>query len=227
MSRRFLKRQRMRNIIIEAAHESFGNKPYDAVNMDEIAEKALLSRATLYNYFDNKETLYFEVGLEGWVKTGKLLPAFIETESKGIEKIMKLIPEGFYGVLQSPLYYNILRRFMEKNIEAEQLIEETYFNMTKEQLESLDPSSETVLLRYYHELQKYGENFLHAIEVGQKDGSIRKDLPAKHLNFLNNMYINGMLNQITLQHETLKHLGFNIDDVIKTLTENLRKTLEP
>ena len=227
MSRRQLKRQRMRGIIIEAAHEAFSNNPYDAVNMDDIAEKALLSRATLYNYFDNKETLYFEVGLEGWAQTRKLLPPLIETESKGIDKIMKLIPIGFYGVLQSPLYYDILRRFMEKNNKTKSPIEEIYYNMTKEHLESLNSSGETVLLRYFHKLQKYIEISLKSLEIGQMDGSIRNDVPANHLILLNNMYMNGMLDQLILQQKALRYIEFNIDDVIKILTENLRKILEP
>jgi AcrR family transcriptional regulator len=217
----------MRRIIIKAAEEAFSKQPYDEINMDEIAEKALLSRATLYNYFDNKETLYFEVGLEGWVLMQELVPPIMEFEPTGMDKIMKLVPLGFHGVLESPLNFLILRRFMEKNNEAEHPIEDVYNAMTKEQLDSLDHTGDTVMLRYFHELQKYVKIWSDAIQIGQEDGSIRSDVEVPHLNQITFMYISGMLEQIVLQREALRNVQLPVDTAILLLSDSLRRILQP
>ena len=129
MSRRRQKKERMRNIIIQAAKEAFTKQPYDNINMDQIAEKALLSRATLYNYFDTKETLYLEVGIKAWQEMQQLIPPLIINDPTGMDKIMRLSPIGFYGVLENPLGYDILRKYMENNNQSESPIEETYKNL--------------------------------------------------------------------------------------------------
>ena len=217
----------MRGIIIKAAHEAFSNQTYETVNMDEIADNALLSRATLYNYFDNKEALYFEVGLDGWSQMLMILPPLMEIEPTGIDKIMKLVPIGFHGILKDPLYFNILRRFMEINKDAETPIENSYYSMTPEELDNLDRTGDTVLLRYFHELQKYVEIWENAIRAGQKDGTIRDDLEPKHLTQLTFMYISGMLDQIVLNLPALENIKLPVDAAVKILVDNLRKTLTP
>ena len=55
---------RTRQDIIDAARSLFNSESYDSVTMDEIAEEADLSRATLYNHFDNKESIYYQIGVQ-------------------------------------------------------------------------------------------------------------------------------------------------------------------
>lgn len=227
MSRRQLKKQRMRGIIIKAAQQAFSNQPYDAVNMDDIAQKALLSRATLYNYFDNKETLYFEVGLDAWNELYEELPPLMENEPTGLGKIMKLIPIGFHGIRENPLNFLILRRFMEKNNEAEEPIEYKYNTMTEEERDTVEETGETIMLRYFHGLQSYVDIWSNAIIIGQKDGSIRSDIEAAHLNQIYFMYMAGMIEQLVLQRTALENVNLPVEHAIGMLTDNLRRMLEP
>ncbi len=44
--------------IIEAASRLFGEKGYAATRLDEVAKQAGISKATVYVYFDNKESLF-------------------------------------------------------------------------------------------------------------------------------------------------------------------------
>jgi AcrR family transcriptional regulator len=227
MSRRRQKKERMRNIIIQAAKEAFTKQPYDNINMDQIAEKALLSRATLYNYFDTKETLYLEIGIKTWQEMQQLIPPLIINDPTGMDKIMRLAPIGFYGVLENPLGYDILRKYMENNNQAETPIEETYKKHTQEELENLPTTSETIQLRYFHELQKYVQVWVDIIQQGQKDGTIRDDVPPIHLSQITFMYIAGMLEQIVLQREALRYINLPTETTIEILIDNLRKTLNP
>ena len=57
--RREREKEQRRNDILDAAEQMFFEKGYNATKMDDVAEKAELSKGTLYLYFKNKEELYF------------------------------------------------------------------------------------------------------------------------------------------------------------------------
>jgi AcrR family transcriptional regulator len=227
MSRRRQKRERMRKIIIRAAQEAFTTQPYDSVNMDDIADKALLSRATLYNYFDTKETLYFEIGIENYKQMQQILPRIYEIESTGLDKVMKLSTYVFQNIMRNSINYDIIRRFMEINNQAEHPIEETYDILSPEELDNIDATNETVILRYFHAVMKYLKIWENIIEIGQKDGTIRSDLPPRHLTQIIQIFITGVIDQIVLQRNALKYIELPRETVEKVLIETLRKTLEP
>lgn len=57
-------RQKIRDRIITAAAELFGSGGYTQTTMDTIAEKAEISRATLFNYFPTKDALLIPFAVE-------------------------------------------------------------------------------------------------------------------------------------------------------------------
>lgn len=63
--RRERERLERRSAILSAAGELFREKGY-AATMDEIADRAELSKPTLYLYFRNKDDLYASIALEGF-----------------------------------------------------------------------------------------------------------------------------------------------------------------
>ena len=76
-----------RDYLTEVAQDLFVNNEYDNVSMNDIADKAGFNKATLYNYFKNKEALYFAIILRGL----KILVKMVKEESKkevnGFEKL--------------------------------------------------------------------------------------------------------------------------------------------
>ena len=54
-------RLRRRTRIVEAASALFSERAYAAVQMDDVARAAGMSKATVYRYFRSKETLYLEI----------------------------------------------------------------------------------------------------------------------------------------------------------------------
>lgn len=54
-------RERRRNRILEAAAALFGEMPFAEVQVDDIARRAGIGKATLYRYFPSKEALYLQV----------------------------------------------------------------------------------------------------------------------------------------------------------------------
>jgi len=56
-SRRDRKAREMRRKILQAAHELFTTRGFDAVTMDDISHVADVARGTVFNYFPTKESL--------------------------------------------------------------------------------------------------------------------------------------------------------------------------
>jgi AcrR family transcriptional regulator len=60
-SRRRLSPDERRNELLALGAEVFGQRPYDEVRIDEIAERAGVSRALMYHYFPDKRTFFAAV----------------------------------------------------------------------------------------------------------------------------------------------------------------------
>jgi len=82
LERKKMKRKHKREDIINAAEKLFFLEGYDDVSMNDIAKDAGMSKATLYLYFDNKDSLFFAVVLRGI----KIMKSLIEKEMENVEK---------------------------------------------------------------------------------------------------------------------------------------------
>src|SRR5512145_151350 len=63
--RRQREKEQRKNEIIDAAGRLFFSRRYEDVSMDDIARSAELNKATIYLYFENKETLFATIVLRG------------------------------------------------------------------------------------------------------------------------------------------------------------------
>jgi TetR/AcrR family transcriptional regulator len=87
VERKEREKEQRRSDIIEAAEKLFFEKQFDDVSMDDIANAVELSRATLYLYFNDKESLYFAVILRGIGIMRAKFKESIDRESTGLGKI--------------------------------------------------------------------------------------------------------------------------------------------
>jgi len=158
-SRREREKLKRRNNIIEAAQKRFFEKGYDEVSMDEIAGDLELSKATLYLYFKNKQSLYFAVVIEGMVILRDAFKIAVEKESTGLKKILG-IAQSFFEYMQLYSNYYLLnlsargKRFANMLYNNEIDNAEFYLGLTVELLNLLKD----------------------AVSIGVEDGTLRKDL---------------------------------------------------
>ncbi len=100
-----------RQSIISAAKELFFEKGYQMTTMEKIAEKAELSKRTLYLYFKNKDDLYISVTIEGFLL---LEENMIKAESREIsieDKIKALYFVMVDHCLANKEYFRIFEFF--------------------------------------------------------------------------------------------------------------------
>jgi AcrR family transcriptional regulator len=67
-SRRERKKKQMRLRILEAAENLYRNKTLSEVSMEDISERADISRVTLYNYFTNQDCIILNIGIKNLQK---------------------------------------------------------------------------------------------------------------------------------------------------------------
>ncbi len=77
-------KEQRRSDIIDAAEKLFFSNKFDDVSMDDIAKAAELSRATLYLYFADKESLFFAVILRGVRIMSETFKENVDRESTGL-----------------------------------------------------------------------------------------------------------------------------------------------
>lgn len=148
------KKQRQGDII-NAAEKLFFSRGYDKVSMNDIADEVELSKATLYLYFMDKESLFFAIALRGArILNGKYIECS-KLDITGLDKI-RAMGQGILEFSQRhPDYFSMLtysgsERFGNTdNDDAREILELTNRNISL--------------------IQK-------AFEEGVKDGTVRSDM---------------------------------------------------
>jgi AcrR family transcriptional regulator len=105
-----LEREARRNIIIDAAEKVFATKPFNKVNMRDIAKEAGISPALIYRYFPDQQHLFVEAFLRGTQQLIEIYENFITTNKKiSIEDAAK----QFIAYLsEHEQYFKMMTHFM-------------------------------------------------------------------------------------------------------------------
>ena len=221
---------RNKNVILDAAKELFSKKRFDSITMEEIADLAALSRATLYNYFNTKEEIYFSIGiskLKQWIEQYKLVDSI---KNSGEEQILMLTEHLVKDILEFPPYSNLIRRFFYRSKEMNLPIENSFYNMMIEKKYSPNNSNfkpqNQIFLDLLECYATYRQLWQKSIEIGIKDGSIKSASNPTHLNFMIIMIIYGLLDQIDFRRSLMNMVGLSNEDIIKFIIHLTKKFLE-
>lgn len=209
--RREREKKQRQNSILEAAEEVFFAKGLRNATMDDVAEKAELSKGTLYLYFKSKELLYFGIHLRGMqILREKFLEA-VKSQPDGFSQV-KAIGEAYLQFAREyPNYFRAMAFY--ENIDNELLKE----------LES-DPLSQKC-----HEAGLIIFNILTgAIKDGIKDGSIRKDLDPDRTAILLWTQSNGIIQFMKIRGKHFEEFHqIAIDNIYSDYLEFSARALRP
>jgi len=76
-----------KNLILDVAEKIFSEKPFDDVNMRELAREVGISPGSIYTYFPDKESLYVAVSLRGFQRAVDIMNEMINSGDNTLDKI--------------------------------------------------------------------------------------------------------------------------------------------
>jgi TetR/AcrR family fatty acid metabolism transcriptional regulator len=120
MSKKVLRRES----IIQAAIEVFSKKEFKTASISEIARKAGIADGTIYQYFRNKEDLFFSIPIEKTNEFRSQLELHLEGISGASNKIRKFVWYFLYFFKTNPGYGRIL--MLEMRVSKSFVKTETY-----------------------------------------------------------------------------------------------------
>ena len=192
-------KEQRRNDIINSARKFYADRDFDDVSMDEIAENIGLGKSTLYNYFKNKEALYFAIQLRGihiWIE---MVKAEVKNGNTGLEKLK--------------LYINATREFSKNYPNCLRML---YSPTSNKQLDmdKLESSAEFKEVKeLFKDLMFIG---IESIQTGIDDGEIRTDVDPVEATILLSVIINGTVNMGSWSKEILESKEIDDEKFIKT-----------
>lgn len=194
ISRKERERQAREEDIINAAEKIFIKKSYSDASMEEIAKECEFTRKTLYQYFQNKEDLYYAVVIRGFTKLLDYFKKEIKNGNTGFEKLENL---GF-------AYYKFYKDFPGT------LNLMNYVGYVKSKKENMYKREE-----FNKITNLVAQTIAKIIDEGKLDGSIRSDIDTMSLTLSSEFLTTGFFNMLSISGSTfMSHFSLNEDDFI-------------
>jgi TetR/AcrR family fatty acid metabolism transcriptional regulator len=187
-----------RECIIQAAIEVFSKKDFKTASISEIAQKAGIADGTIYQYFRNKEDLFFSIPVEKTNEFRSQLQLHLEGISGAFNKIRKFVWYFLYFFKTNPEYGRIL--MLEMRVSKSFVETETY-GFLKQSVSQI----------------------LNIIIEGQNEGVIRQDTDIFILRHLILGTLEHMVSRWLLKGEKYDLLEHHLE-VSRMLIDGLRAT---
>lgn len=209
---RVRKKERTEQAILDAALEFFSKKPMDEINLEEIAEAAFVSRTTLYNYFKNKDAIFFKLGIRQFADINNYNEENYPNDQPGFDQFMQMTKISFEDGIDKPLIFAILREFFARinknNISLKEWAAEIRKGIGKPRFENfLKEIEEPYLVQFYAELLRNRDTWIKVIKKGKADGTIVNELEESHIAQFAYMFMSGMVEEIKLRDSELDLIG--------------------
>jgi len=107
-----------KKVILKAAKQLFFKKGFSAATMEQIAEKAELSKGTLYLYFKSKEELYVSLLIDGLDLLGEAFKEAVKDVTGWEEKVRRIGWAYYDYSRQYTQYFHINFKFQNGEITA-------------------------------------------------------------------------------------------------------------
>lgn len=181
---------------MNAALDVFADKGLKNATMDDVAERAELSKGTIYLYFKSKEHLYFAIDQRAGQMLRERFAEAVQTETTGVRQVRAIGRAYYRFCFDFPNYFKAMsyvermdpETFKEIAIEAQQKGMTAYKN-----------SSLAILAE--------------AIETGHADGTIARDMHPWVMAVLLWSTSNGVIQMIKNRGELLKALDLPVEQL--------------
>jgi AcrR family transcriptional regulator len=176
--------------ILQAAHDIFFEKGLLSATMDEIAEKAELSKGTLYIYYKSKEDLYLGVMMEGLRVLHDLFEQAIETKDPVPVRLKKLGEVYYQYFLEHKNYFRMFYYFQHPHFHKQ---------VSPEMMQSCTTEN-----------QRLWKLILDLIDLGIREGDIRPNINSSEVGLILWTTTASLLTKLDTQYEYFKQ-AMNVD----------------
>jgi TetR/AcrR family fatty acid metabolism transcriptional regulator len=145
------KRTARKQSILQAAIEVFSKGGFRNSSISEIAKRANVAEGTIYQYYKNKEDLFFSIPIQKTIEFSKEVDLHLQGITGTFNQIRKFIWYYLYFFKTNPEYGRIL--MLEMRV-----------------------SRSFVKTKTYNFLKKSISRVLEILQEGQNEGTIRKDV---------------------------------------------------
>lgn len=183
-------KEQRRNDIINAAEKVFFEKGINGATMDEVADKAELSKGTLYLYFSNKDDLYYAICMRGLSILNDFIVNSVSGTNTVFENILEIGRAYVKFAHEHENYFKVITHFDDVEID---FIEKNIQN----------PHMDDVMAF-----------FIDLLEKGRKDGSIRSDLPAPLMAHLLWTQTTGVLKMLSAKKVHIESYNISEEEII-------------
>lgn len=181
LSRREREKLARRKSILQAARELFYEHGYQASTIDMIAERAELSKGTIYTYFESKDELYVSAIIEAFLELEKRLIVTASQDQPVEEKLKAL----FLAFVDHCLAYK------------EQLWLGSFFYT--------DTARKTIPRNLLDEINEYTwkclDIIIQAVQEGKDQGVIREDVNPTEVSIISWRAAVGLLEMAIVEEE--------------------------
>lgn len=185
-SRREVSKLKCRLRILDTSRRLFKEKGYEDTMIEEVAELAEVSKATVYNYFPSKEWLLLGAMKADVAELGE----YIENLDDSLNSYEKIKKAMTYQILRTRPYIDLCRRILFLN---------SYSNSP-----------------LYRKVDEMYDFFTVMAEEGKKEGTFRKEIPTESIvSMINVFYLYAQFNWRDLEtlpeEECRKKIVFMLD----------------
>lgn len=199
--RREREREQRRQHILRVARSLIIEQGYDQTTMQEVADRAELSKGTLYLYFDSKDVLFMTITVFVLSKIRDKFRDVMKQDQSGFVLVEKLGGVLIDFMQSHPAYMKILTLFDAK-------VDSTILN------------DYSCCQEYEETVQELLMTWTRAVQVGMQDGSIAVDTKPKVLAIQLGYGIRGILQ---LYHHTVNSKVAN--NVVREADETLESII--
>ncbi len=186
-------KEQRRNEIVDVAEKLFFKKGFDGVSMDDVAKESELAKGTLYLYFKNKESLFFEVVLRGARILNDMFEDGVKKGGNGAEKLYSTGASYYRFYKEYPDYYKLFT-----------YSQSPCFGIADDSISELQTLG-----------QKSVELMCQCIIEGQADRSIRADVDPIKAAFYLIFSSEGIINQSATHKEEMESKGISQDEFVE------------
>jgi TetR/AcrR family transcriptional regulator len=212
-------KEQRRNDIIDAAEKLFVSQGYDNVSMDDIAKEIKLGKATLYRYFNSKESVFFAAVLRGVRIQHAMTIEGLKKARTGAQRLAA-IGNATFDLNEKYPQYNKLNNYYHSGRFARVLLADSGDAVSPSPAARVEPGSpgDAADREAIEEISRLRmdmfETSCRAIATGRQDGSIRPGMDPVRLAFLLSLFSGSLVNLSPMDRCLLEYTEIDHDQFI-------------